>query len=273
MGEINSSFIRSGDQFQFRAETINDILQMIAQWKRGNLSGNSGMNFGDRGETIFVKNATGVDLFAGDVAAIESPLFATPEIASEDRADQYRHFLDRSYLAVLPEEGKSLAIATGPIPAGQIGRVVISGIVRAKVDVVDTDHIAVKAKAGTTELESADEGEGPISFLIKPTSTGKQWCDLVFGIASGGGGSPSLARFATTLQVFSPGTIGDVRIYFGMSLMNDYITAKAVLPVNYYQVAVANQTSCIVVPTNYSNSSVTADWLIINALYSSGETV
>jgi len=183
MGEINSSFVRPGDNFQFRAETINDMLQMISQWKRGNLAGNSGANSGGRSETIFVKNTTGVDLFAGDVAAIESPLFAAPEIESEDRADIYRHFLDRSYLAVLPTEGKSLAIATGPIPDGQIGRVVISGVVRAVVDVKDTAHKNATFTAGTTALESSESGT--LSFLIQPTATGLQWCDLVFGVSGG----------------------------------------------------------------------------------------
>ena len=190
MGEINSSFVSPGDNVQFRASMINDMLQMISQWKSGHLGGNSSMNSGGRGETIFVKNTTGVDLFASDVAAIESPLFAAPEIESEDRADIYRHFLDRSYLAILPTEDKSLAIATGPIPDGQIGRVVISGVVRAKVDVKDTAHKTVTFTPNTTALESSDSGK--FSFLIQPTATGKQWCDLVFGVSGGGGGGNPL---------------------------------------------------------------------------------
>ena len=103
---------------------------------------------------------------------------------------------------------------------------------------------------------------GDMAYVIK-----RRFWEVIGG---GGGGIESLAKFGQTLQTFNAGTIGDVRINHLM--IGGYETVKALLPPNYSQVAIANNTPCIVVPTSYTSGGVTANWMIISILYSSDTT-
>ncbi len=142
---------------------------------------------------ITVRNETGENLNFGDCVAVESPLFDVPDESEPDENEKYRHFHDRTYKVVKPESGKSLAVVTVPMSPDDLGRVVLSGVVRAIVDVKNTSHKRVTFTPDTVKLESSDDGD--LSFFIKPTSTGKQWCDLLFG---GKSGSPIIVDTLTS---------------------------------------------------------------------------
>jgi hypothetical protein len=51
-------------------------------------------------------------------------------------------------------------VAVEPIESGKIGRLAVGGVVQVKAAVSDAAHKFVRAKASTTELESATSGEG-----------------------------------------------------------------------------------------------------------------
>lgn len=53
-------------------------------------------------------------------------------------------------------------VAVEPIESGKIGRVAVAGVVQCKASIGDSSHKFVRAKASTTELESATIGEGLI---------------------------------------------------------------------------------------------------------------
>ena len=247
---------RPGDR-QIPASFLNAIGGFLQTAGTGNIEG------GVAPSVIRVFNRTGQVLDYGSCVGIESPLFAIPSTPNtgpqpddiNDVADQARHFFDRSYSAVLPTEGHSLGIIMGPCDVEQVCQVALTGLVRAVVDVINTDHVAVKAKAGTTELESADEGEGPISFLIKPTTTGKQWCDLVFGIASGGGGFSDLeiTTVTSTIPYNGSGTVEGARVVYGHLL-------------NQFQ-SIPNGTRVLIGTAKYNNTSLLEVIVSMNLTY------
>lgn len=53
-------------------------------------------------------------------------------------------------------------VAVEPIESGKIGRVAVAGVVQCKLSVGDASHKFARAKASTTELETATSGEGLI---------------------------------------------------------------------------------------------------------------
>ena len=53
-------------------------------------------------------------------------------------------------------------VAVEPIESGKVGRVAVGGVVQCKASIVNSAHKFLRAKASTTELESAWSGEGLI---------------------------------------------------------------------------------------------------------------
>lgn len=53
-------------------------------------------------------------------------------------------------------------VAVEPIASGKIGRVAVAGVVQCKLSVGDSSHAFARAKASTSELETATSGEGLI---------------------------------------------------------------------------------------------------------------
>ena len=106
-----------------------------------------------------------------------------------------------------------------------------------------------------------------VGEIVNAVLRGVNW-EIIGG--GGGGGAPSYARYGVTQQTFSAGAIGNINVYLSIGTATP---GKALLAPNYAQVAIAPNTPCIVMPTDYTNGGVKADWLILNALYSSGETV
>ena len=172
------------------------------------------------GLCIRATNATGRNLPFGSAVGVSVSSLPKPPIdpptgigleALLIEAERFHYFEDRSYHVVLPGKNTTLGITTEPIDAGDTGCIALSGIVRAVVNVRDTSHDSVTFTDGTTLLESTDSGDteqpGQLSFLIRPTATGRQWCDLVFG---GCGGTAQLGEFetATLFNTMSRNEVG-----------------------------------------------------------------
>jgi len=117
-------------------------------------------------------------------------------------------------------------------------------------------------------LQSAGDGKPDLS-------TGNR-CNVVHRgrwevIGGGGGGGQSIpCRFGMTLEAFNAGTVGNVRLYNNFA-MTSYTTVKAFVPPNFYQVAVAANTPCELLPSEYIVGSETIKWMIGPILYSSPE--
>ena len=257
------------------ANTINTLIDYYESVNLGGL-GASGMP-----GQILVRNTTSSVLSFGAAVGISAPMFVAPQTdpgTGDDAAvveiERFRHFSDRNYNAVMPTEGMTLGITLAPIAPDDVGPVVLSGVVRSVVDVKDTGHKTVTFTTGTTALESSDSGK--FSFLINPTATGKQWCDLVFGVSGGGGGVPQIKNtFGVTQTTFLPGTVGLVRLYTrepNPVLSNDSVMAY--LPPHYDGIIIQPSTPVVISPASYlanitGNNPVTTtiEWQIDNAVY------
>lgn len=95
------------------------------------------------------------------------------------------------------DAAKPFAIAVEPIPEGSIGRVALSGVVQAKVEVLNELHEAATSKESTDELQSCDGGQARILWKAQGTGAGK-WC-----LVSWGGGSH--IRFGEVTQAWNKG--------------------------------------------------------------------
>lgn len=92
-------------------------------------------------------------------------------------------------------------VAVEPIESGKIGRVAVAGVVQCKLSVGDSSHKFARAKASTSELETATSGEGLILWK------GAGWALVRLGIVdltkySGWNGSAQ--------QVFGHNTSGQL---------------------------------------------------------------
>jgi hypothetical protein len=114
-------------------------------------------------------------------------------------------------------------------------------------------------------LQKASDGEPSLSEGDRCTVIRRGRWEV-----SGSGGGTTYARYGVTVGTFNAGTIADVRVYDGWN--TNYRTVKAMIPPNYYQVAVAANTPCVIMPTNYTSGGITADWMIVSILYSSETT-
>ena len=74
-------------------------------------------------------------------------------------------------------------VAVEPIPAGEVGRVAVGGVVQVKVEIVDSAHTFARCKSSSSELRSTDNGEGLI--LWKQGSGAGQWALVRLGNGRG----------------------------------------------------------------------------------------
>jgi hypothetical protein len=102
-------------------------------------------------------------------------------------------------------------------------------------------------------LQKASDGEPDLSEGDRCTVIRRgRW--EVSG-SGGGGGEATYARYGTTVGTFNAGTTGEVNTPQGI--------VRAFIPPNYYQVAVAANTPCIIMPASANT------WVIVSILYSS----
>ena len=100
-------------------------------------------------------------------------------------------------------------IAVEPIENNKIGRVAVSGVVQAKVDIQSADATTVSAKpSSVSELKTAGKsGQGLVLWKESGTGSGK-WCLIRLG---GGGGEP--VRLGKTTSAWNKGAIATINLY------------------------------------------------------------
>jgi len=160
------------------------------------------------GVCIKAVNISGRNLRFGSAVGILAPAFNKPPVdpppgggitAIVAESERYFYFEDRTYYVTMPHDDLKIGIVMESISQSGIGCIALSGIVRAVVDVLDLAHETVTFTPGTTDLESTDDA-GQLSFLIPPFATGRQWCDLTFGVGScQSGGVIKLGHLARTV--------------------------------------------------------------------------
>lgn len=135
---------------------------------------------------VRVKNEKGSDIAPFEIVAIGDPA-TLPSVSTP--AFEYQHvFEGDSTDANTVNFGIALEGIPHDIGNGHkgVGRVVVSGIATAKVDVTDAGHKYAKPSATDGQLESS--ATGPLKILYSD-STGVQVCKVIFEPASQSSGS------------------------------------------------------------------------------------
>lgn len=156
---------------------------------------------------VLLRNDSGSDIPRWGVLEVSGVVF-DPSSNDASKAS----FEDQPVIVgVTPTDAaKPFAIAVEPIPKASIGRVALSGVVQAKIEVVSESHLAAKSKGSSSEIQSADDGPAKILWKSSGTGGGK-WCLVVLGGGGGGGGG---ARFGEVSAAWNKGAVATVtRLY------------------------------------------------------------
>jgi hypothetical protein len=164
--------VRPGQKLQIAAQQINFLNGLMRQ---GGGFGSGGLSGWTQGTNIVLaRNDTGADLDRFGVLEMTG-IVIDPE--SGDTAQ--RQFWEMPCLVgtspdIAEIDGdrvsrpQKIGIALEPIPAGKIGRVIVSGPVVCKLDVRDQEHRFARAIDGDTQkLETAEESDSPAQILWK----------------------------------------------------------------------------------------------------------
>jgi len=160
------------------------------------------------GVCIKAVNISGRHLRFGSAVGVLAPALNKPPVdpppgggmaAILMESERYFYFEDRTYYVGMPHDDLKLGILMESSDPNEIACVTLTGIVRAAVHVRDLDHDTVTFTPGTTDLESTDDA-GPLSYLVRPDSTGRQWCDLIFGSGTCEGGGAGITSEKGTIQ-------------------------------------------------------------------------
>ena len=126
--------------------------------------------------TAPLRNDTGADLPRFAVVGVDGPI-----IAPSDNEDEFtkRATLIGVEPTVEDHRGR-FAVVTEPIADGVIGQACVSGVIPAKVNIVDENHTRADVKAGSTTLESGHHGAAEL--LWHAPGTGEQWALIKIGL-------------------------------------------------------------------------------------------
>jgi hypothetical protein len=141
--------------------------------------------------TVTIYNATGSDLNRFGVICIDAM-----RIGPTDNLDQFQS--RALFSASTPATGDDglFAVAIEPIPAGEIGRAVVSGATPVKLYIDDTGHkFADIRNADATRLETRETGTARILWRASGTSGDEVWAEVLLGsTATVATGEVALAR-------------------------------------------------------------------------------
>lgn len=84
----------------------------------------------------------------------------TPTSTDSDTATRSFHDCPVLTGGTPSETTTAWCVAVEPIESGKVGRVAVAGVVQCKLTVGDSSHKFARAKASTSELETATSGEG-----------------------------------------------------------------------------------------------------------------
>jgi len=175
--------VRTGEPFAPTAAEYNAILDAAEAFKRNRLDGgkpNVAPVHRDAG-IVRVVNNSGSDVLLGGALAIDDTV-ADPTVGEIELA---RFARDMTFSAITPNVDRhvgQVAVAIEPIPAGRVGRVVVDGIVAARVNVIATWHTFADISPGSVAgLRSLPTGSADILYRRSPNDTGTQWCVVRLG--------------------------------------------------------------------------------------------
>lgn len=169
--------------------SVRTVNELTRRAKRSAQFSGQPMSGGATGTTVvYMRNAGG----SGD----DCPRYGVLGIdgVAIDHANNADQFLNQIVLdGVIPDGdpdtghvGK-FAIALEPIAAGDVGRVVVSGVVQVQINVIDaSDKFADIADGDNTQLESTTSGAARI--LWKESGTGTKWAVVNIGGAGAASG-------------------------------------------------------------------------------------
>lgn len=170
-----TSLVARGQKLEIAAGTWNDVLRMLADWRRGPALHTPGVRGGiDAQLEIFVRNDTGAALPEFSVLGIND---GTPLVSAVDLPFEFlRGPVFTGIEPVLDTDQP--AVTLEPIPAGQIGRAAVGGVAVCTVDVYSpTTPVGtragdyVKCVPNTTRFIKSTAGTARLLWY-KPTSTG-----------------------------------------------------------------------------------------------------
>jgi hypothetical protein len=118
---------------------------------------------------ILIQNDTGGDLLRGNIVGLGDSLI-DPATDLEDFHTSYLF----SGEAPAYEHWRRLAVLLEDIDDGDMGPVVVNGLARCQIDVVDATHNrAIVTNGDSTKLTSG--ASGPLELLYKESGTGTKW--------------------------------------------------------------------------------------------------
>lgn len=164
--------VAAGNRLNIRAQTWNDVLDMLQAYKRGDrVNPSSRGSFG-----AVIKNNSG-----GAVGR-----FGILEISGRGvGADDFVNIKTLTGIQPASADPRSVAVVQMPLADGQFGRAIFAGETIARVDVQDTSDKFAKVSSGSHILSSS-ASDGQFHIVEPPSGTGEQ--DLlvafVFGTSS-----------------------------------------------------------------------------------------
>jgi hypothetical protein len=183
---------------------------------------------------LFVVNATGADLPAGAVAALD---LATPTELAD--ADAPAAFIEDGPAILLAEptgaEGEILVILAEAIPDAGGGRAHLRGLTMARLNLTDVDHAYAEVDTDDPHLLKSASSQTPQKIVWAPGTTGEGWA-LILLDGAAGGGSATLQVVQITSAV-SAGTcsVKNVSVKSDPTLSPNYELSGDAYTVNYYK--------------------------------------
>lgn len=186
-----------------RAQDAADIVLGVQVGATGDVASSTSAPY----QWVYAKNTTGSLVPRWGVMAI-SGLEVVPTNSSGGATAQFEAM---PVLTGATPQATTTAwcVAVEPIENNKLGRVAVSGVVQAKVDIQSADATTVSAKpSSVAELKTAGKsGQGLV--LWKESGTGSQkWCLIRLG---GGGGEP--VRLGKTTASWNKGDLATINLY------------------------------------------------------------
>ncbi len=175
--------VRSGEPIQFRAETFNRFIGAANDWykRAGNSFGGSELSSVFNGVVIVAKNTGTSDVTPFKPVATTGPL-VDPSI-DDLNARKFKTRQAVKVEALTQATPGPVAIAHDKLSAGRVGRIVVSGVTFARVDLQTIyDDVAI-ASSTAGQFKGATHGVCGARILTRPPGDklGLQWCIVEVG--------------------------------------------------------------------------------------------
>lgn len=163
--------VNAGQPIEIQAKTWNAFVDAaVAHRQGGRVNAVFESDDEQPANTIAISNDTGADLEPFQVVGLDGVVI-TP---TDGQATFERRVLMSGITPAIADHRTAFAITTQAIPAGAIGRAVVTGCTVVQIDITQTYHkFATVKDADATQLESASYGAAQI--LWQESGTGTKW--------------------------------------------------------------------------------------------------